>query len=41
MSLDNQRNLQFAIAKDPLFLRVAEGVAAEMNRWTQGFSDAP
>jgi malate synthase len=37
MSLDNQRNLQLAIARDPLFLRVAEEVAAEMNRWAQGF----
>ncbi|HWJ25602.1 MAG TPA: hypothetical protein VNS32_03610, partial [Flavisolibacter sp.] len=31
MSLDNQRNLKLAIAKDPLFLNVAEKVAAEMN----------
>jgi malate synthase len=37
MSLDNQRNLQLAIAKDPVFLRVAEAVAAEMNQWAQGF----
>jgi malate synthase len=37
MSLDNQRNLQLAIARDPLFLRVAEEVAAEMNHWAQGF----
>ena len=29
MSLDNQRNLKLAIAKDPLFLKVAEKVAAE------------
>src|SRR6476469_2718274 len=36
MSLDNQRNLRLAIAKDPLFLRVAEGVAAEMNQWARG-----
>ena len=28
MSIDNQRNLQLAIAKDPRFLRVAEEVAA-------------
>ena len=28
MSLDNQRNLRLAIARDPLFLRVAEEVAA-------------
>jgi malate synthase len=37
MSLDNQRNLALAIAKDPLFLRVAEEVAFEMNRWAEGF----
>jgi malate synthase len=37
MSLDNQRNLKLAIAKDPLFLRVAEEVAFEMNRWAEGF----
>jgi malate synthase len=37
MSLDNQRNLTLAIARDPLFLRVAEGVAAEMNAWAEGF----
>lgn len=37
MSLDNQRNLKLAIAKDPLFLQVAEQVAAEMNRWSEGF----
>jgi malate synthase len=37
MSLDNQRNLKLAIHRDPVFLKVAEGVAAEMNRWAQGF----
>ncbi len=37
MALDNQRNLALAIAKDPLFLRVAEEVAFEMNRWAEGF----
>src|SRR6266508_881911 len=37
MSLDNQRNLRLAIDKDPLFLRVAESVAKEMNEWAQGF----
>ena len=31
MSLDNQRNLKLAIARDPLFLQVAEQVAGEMN----------
>jgi malate synthase len=37
MSLDNQRNLKIAIARDPLFMRVAEGVAAEMNEWARAF----
>ncbi len=37
MSLDNQRNLKLAIHKDPIFLKVAEQVAAEMNKWAQGF----
>ncbi|MBM4185293.1 MAG: malate synthase [Gemmatimonadetes bacterium] len=37
MSLDNQRNLKLAIARDERFLRVAEGVAKEMNDWSQGF----
>jgi malate synthase len=37
MSLDNQRNLKLALARDPEFLKVAEQVAAEMNRWAQGF----
>jgi malate synthase len=41
MSLDNQRNLRLAIARDPRFLRVAEEVAAEMNRWSQGFFGRP
>jgi len=41
MSLDNQRNLQLAIAKDPRFLRVAEEVSGEMNRWAQGFFGRP
>jgi len=41
MSLDNQRNLQLAISKDPRFLRVAEEVAAEMNRWAQVFFGRP
>ena len=31
MSLDNQRNLKLAFDGDPIFLRVAEEVAAEMN----------
>ncbi len=37
MSLDNQRNLKLAIDKDPLFLKVAEKVAGEMNQWAQQF----
>ncbi|MBX3415668.1 MAG: hypothetical protein KF708_23485 [Pirellulales bacterium] len=37
MSLDNQRNLKLAIDKDPLFLRVAEKVAGEMNAWAREF----
>jgi malate synthase len=37
MSLDNQRNLRLAIGRDPLFLRVAEQVAAEMNQWALEF----
>ncbi|HVR43252.1 MAG TPA: malate synthase [Thermoanaerobaculia bacterium] len=36
MSLDNQRNLALAIARDPLFLKVAESVAGEMNAWARG-----
>lgn len=41
MSLDNQRNLKLAISKDPLFLEVAEVVAAEMNKWAMGFLGKP
>jgi malate synthase len=37
MSLDNQRNLKLAFARDPLFMRTAEKVADEMNRWAEGF----
>ncbi len=37
MSLDNQRNLKLAIDRDPVFLKVAEGVAGEMNEWARGF----
>ncbi|MEO8504555.1 MAG: malate synthase [Acidobacteriota bacterium] len=37
MALDNQRNLKLAIAKDPVFLAVAEQVAGEMNAWAEGF----
>jgi malate synthase len=41
MSLDNQRNLKLAIHRDPVFIRVAQQVAAEMNRWAQGFFGSP
>ena len=41
MSLDNQRNLKLAFAKDAVFLKVCEGVAAEMNAWAQGFFGRP
>ena len=37
MSLDNQRNLKLAIHGDPVFLKVAEQVAREMNRWSNDF----
>ena len=37
MSLDNQRNLALAVRRDPIFLRAAEQVAAEMNEWARGF----
>src|SRR5437763_2200809 len=41
MSLDNQRNLKLAIDRDPVFTKVAEQVAGEMNRWAQGFFGRP
>src|SRR6187401_1372991 len=37
MALDNQRNLKLALHRDPVFMRVAEDVAGEMNRWAQSF----
>ncbi len=37
MSLDNQRNLKLAIAKDPVFIKVAGQVAGEMNAWAEQF----
>ncbi|WP_375582185.1 malate synthase [Cyclobacterium xiamenense] len=37
MSLDNQRNLKLAIQRSPVFLKVAESVAAQMNAWSQSF----
>ena len=41
MSLDNQRSLKLAIARDPVFLDVAEQVADEMNGWARGFFGRP
>jgi malate synthase len=41
MSLDNQRNLKLAIHRDPVFLKAAEQVAGEMNKWAQGFLGRP
>ncbi|MEZ6102317.1 MAG: isocitrate lyase/phosphoenolpyruvate mutase family protein [Pirellulaceae bacterium] len=41
MSLDNQRNLKLAIARDRVFVDVAAKVAAEMNAWAQGFFGKP
>jgi malate synthase len=41
MALDNQRNLKLALHRDEVFLRVAERVAGEMNRWARGFFGRP
>jgi malate synthase len=41
MSLDNQRNLKLAIHSAPVFTKVAEQVAGEMNRWAQRFFGRP
>jgi malate synthase len=41
MSLENQRNLKLAIARDDVFMRAAEQVAAEMNQWANGFLGRP
>jgi malate synthase len=41
MSLDNQRNLKFAIHRDPAFMKPAEQVAKEMNQWAEGFFGRP
>src|SRR6266851_4596611 len=41
MSLDNQRNLKLAIHRDPVFTKVAEQVAGDMNKWAQGFFGRP
>ena len=37
MSLDNQRNLKLAINRDIVFMKVAEAVSEEMNRWSMDF----
>jgi malate synthase len=41
MSLDNQRNLKLAIHGDPVFMKVAEQVAGEMNVWAMTFFRKP
>src|SRR3954464_15896708 len=41
MSLDNQRNLRLAVQREPVFIKVAEQVAGEMNQWAQGFFGRP
>ena len=41
MSLDNQRNLKLAIARDAAFLAAAEAVAVEMNSWAESFLGRP
>jgi malate synthase len=41
MSLDNQRNLKLAIARDPVFMKVAEQIAGEINKWAQKFFGRP
>lgn len=41
MSLDNQRNLKLAIARDSVFMKAAESVAKEMNDWGREFFGRP
>jgi malate synthase len=41
MSLDNQRNLKLALARDPVFMAAAEQVAIEMNAWSESFFGRP
>jgi malate synthase len=41
MSLDNQRNLKHAIERSPVFMKVAQDVAGEMNEWAEGFFGRP
>jgi len=37
MSLDNMRHLKLAFSRSPIFLKVAEQIAGEMNDWARGF----
>jgi malate synthase len=37
MSLENQRNLALAIRRAPVFMKIAEQVASEMNQWAESF----
>jgi malate synthase len=41
MSIDNQRNLKLAFARDPVFLEAAEAVAKDMNAWSKDFLGRP
>jgi malate synthase len=41
MSLDNQRNLKHAMARDDVFMTAAAQVAKEMNAWAGGFFGRP
>jgi len=41
MSLDNQRSLRKAFAREPLFCEVAERVAGQMNAWASVFLGRP
>ena len=41
MSLDNQRNLRLAIARDPVFLDACAAVAEGMNTWALDFFGDP
>jgi len=41
MSLENQRNIKLAIHRDPVFMKAAEEVADEMNRWAMDFFGHP
>ena len=37
MSPDNQRNLKLAVHDDHVFVKAAEQVAGEINKWAEGF----